>query len=129
MGQQAMTLAELAEAAGLPARTIRFYIARGLVWGPEKAGRGAVYGAQHLERLERIARLQAEGRMLAEIARLLEPGPDTPVPEPAAWWQYAVSGDVQVWVRAGSAPWRMKRIQTAVAEMTKALGTEGEDEQ
>ena len=63
------TLAELAEAAGIPARTIRFYIARGLLDGPLKAGRGAVYTAEHLARLEKIKTLQAEGRMLAEIGR------------------------------------------------------------
>ena len=52
----------------MPARTIRFYIARGLLDGPVKAGRGAVYTADHLARLERIKEMQAEGRMLAEIA-------------------------------------------------------------
>ena len=66
-----LTLAELAEAAGVPARTIRFYIARGLVDGPVKAGRGAAYTAEHLARLERVKSLQAEGRMLSEIGRIV----------------------------------------------------------
>ena len=48
------TLAELSEESGTPARTIRFYIARGLLDGPLKAGRGAVYTAEHLARLEKI---------------------------------------------------------------------------
>jgi DNA-binding transcriptional MerR regulator len=49
-----MTLAELADASGIPPRTVRFYIARGLLEGPEVAGRGATYGPGHLERLQKI---------------------------------------------------------------------------
>jgi len=47
------TLAELSEESSIPARTIRFYIARGLLDGRVKAGRGAVYTAERL-RLEKI---------------------------------------------------------------------------
>ena len=62
------SLAELAEEVGLSARTVRFYIGRGLLPGPEKAGRGASYGPAHLERVREIQRLQADGLTLAEIA-------------------------------------------------------------
>ena len=51
-----MTLAGLAERSGLPARTIRFYIARGLINAPAKSGRIAEYTAEHVVRLERIKR-------------------------------------------------------------------------
>jgi DNA-binding transcriptional MerR regulator len=67
-----MTLAELADASGIPPRTVRFYIARGLLEGPEVAGRGATYGPGHLERLQKIRRLQQRGLTLAAIARELE---------------------------------------------------------
>jgi hypothetical protein len=50
------TLAELAEDSGVPARTIRYYIARGVLPRPVVAGRGALYAKKHLERLGRIAR-------------------------------------------------------------------------
>ena len=73
--RKSKTLAELSEESGIPARTIRFYIARGLLDGPVKAGRGAVYTAGHLARLEKIKALQAEGRMLAEIAHDLNGPP------------------------------------------------------
>jgi DNA-binding transcriptional MerR regulator len=56
-----MTLAEVAEASGLLERTIRFYIARGLLDGPIKGGRAAAYTAEHVARLERIKHLQAAG--------------------------------------------------------------------
>jgi len=116
------TLAELSEESGIPARTIRFYIARGLLDGPVKAGRGAVYTAEHLVRLEKIKQLQAEGRMLAEIAHYLNGGPpvETAV-QPCPWWQYAIQDDVIVWVRADVSPWRMKQIRAAVDDIASRL--------
>ena len=68
---ESMTLAELAEASGLPARTIRFYIARRVLSGPGKAGRGAAYGPEHLKRLQQIQRLQSQGRTIAEIGSMV----------------------------------------------------------
>jgi DNA-binding transcriptional MerR regulator len=118
----ARTLAELAEESGIPARTIRFYIARGLLDGPVKAGRGAVYTAGHLARLEKIKQLQAGGRMLAEIARDLSDGPPAPAEAPpAAWWQHVIHEDVMVWVRGDVSPWRMKQIRSAVDNFAAQL--------
>ena len=65
------TLRELAAETGVPARTIRFYISKGLLHPPLRSGRGAVYGAEHKLRLEEIRRLQRRGFMLAEIAHEL----------------------------------------------------------
>jgi DNA-binding transcriptional MerR regulator len=123
-----LTLAELAEASGLPARTIRFYIARGLLEGPLKAGRGATYTPDHLARLERVKGLQMEGRTLSEIGRILS-GVE---PEPAAtrataWWQHAVADDVVVWTRAEMSPWRAKQVRAAIGELARFLHTERED--
>ena len=116
------TLAELSEESSIPARTIRFYIARGLLDGPVKAGRGAVYTAEHVARLEKIKELQAEGRMLAEIAHDLNGGPPVqPAVAPSPWWQYAIEEDVVVWVRGDVSPWRMKRIRAAVDEIAVRL--------
>ena len=116
------TLAELSDATGIPARTIRFYISRGLLDGPAKAGRGAVYTGAHLERLEKIKALQAEGRHLSEIAPIVEGPPDErPSYSSAAWWQHAIADDVVVWTRADASPWRQKQIRDAVDEMAVRL--------
>jgi DNA-binding transcriptional MerR regulator len=66
-----MTLKALAAETGVSERTIRFYISRGLVEPPLRAGRSAAYGETHKERLEAIRRLQAMGMTLAEIAHAL----------------------------------------------------------
>jgi DNA-binding transcriptional MerR regulator len=119
---QQMSLTELAEKAGLPGRTVRFYIARGLLPGPLKAGRDAAYGAAHLARLREIARLQTEGLTLAEIAgQAVAKGQGFAGPEPAPCWQFAVADDVAVTVRANVSPWRMKQIRNQIAQMAAAL--------
>ena len=115
------TLAELAEASGTPARTIRFYISRGLLDGPAKAGRGAVYTGAHLERLEKIKTLQAQGRHLSEIAPLMEGAEARPSYASSAWWQHTIADDVVVWTRGDVSPWRQKQIRDAVDEMAVRL--------
>ena len=67
-------MVELAEASGVPARTIRFYIARGLLPPPLVGGRAACYGEQHLRELGKIKTLQQQGRTLAQIAWQLGEG-------------------------------------------------------
>ncbi|HEY2012165.1 MAG TPA: helix-turn-helix domain-containing protein [Bryobacteraceae bacterium] len=122
------TLAELADAAGIPARTIRFYIARGLLDGPAKAGRGAVYTAEHLARLEKIKALQSEGRMLSEIAPILAGGEAARTGYSSSpWWQHAIDDDVVIWTRADVSPWRMKQIREAIDEIAARLVKSGEE--
>lgn len=113
------TLAELADEVGLPARTIRYYIARGLLDGPEVAGRGAIYRITHLERLREIRKLQRQGRMLAEIGQHRHEV--TELPQPESWWRYPLADGVIVHVRADLAPWRVKRIRKALAELAEQL--------
>ena len=121
------TLADLSDESGIPARTIRFYIARGLLDGPVKGGRSAVYTAAHVERLEQIKALQAEGRMLSEIAAML--AGDQPAVEsvPTAWYQHAVAPDVYVMARADMSPWRTKQVRAAIRKLA-ALIESGRDE-
>ena len=61
----------LAAKADVSVDTVRFYQSRGLLPPPRREGRVAWYGAEHLDRLARIRRLQARGLTLATIARLL----------------------------------------------------------
>ncbi len=67
---------ELARAADISVDTIRFYQKRRLLAPPEREGRVAWYGDEHLERLQRIRDLRGQGLTLALIARMLDGGID-----------------------------------------------------
>jgi DNA-binding transcriptional MerR regulator len=81
-------------------------IACGLLNGPAKGGRVADYTAEHVVRLERIKRLQADGHTLLEIGRILSghSAAKAAVEPPTAWRQHAIAVDVIVWVRDGASP-------------------------
>ena len=66
-----LTIDDLARQAQLPVRTVREYQTMRLLPPPERRGRIGVYGEQHVERLELIARLQRRGYSLAGIKDLL----------------------------------------------------------
>jgi len=66
------SLTELADLAGVTPRTVRYYLAQGLLPAVGQTGPGSKYGEGHLTRLRLIRRLQAEHLPLAEIRRRLE---------------------------------------------------------
>jgi DNA-binding transcriptional MerR regulator len=66
------TIGELADLADVTPRTVRYYVAQGLLSSPAGAGPGARYDEDHLRRLRLIRRLQSEHLPLAEIRRRLE---------------------------------------------------------
>lgn len=66
-----MTLDELTSATGVTVRTVRYYIAEGLLPPPEGAGRGARYTREHRDRLDVIAMLKARHLPLREIRQAL----------------------------------------------------------
>jgi DNA-binding transcriptional MerR regulator len=66
------SLTELADLAGVTPRTVRYYLAQGLLPAIGQTGPGSKYEDGHLARLRVIRRLQAEHLPLAEIRRRLE---------------------------------------------------------
>jgi DNA-binding transcriptional MerR regulator len=66
-----LSIDELADAAGLTRRGIRYYVQQRLLPVPHGVGRGKHYDASHLARLRQIRELQAAGHSLDEIRRLL----------------------------------------------------------
>ena len=84
-------LAELAEAAGVSPRTVRYYVQRGLLPAPPFRGPDTVYGEEHLLRLKAIRVLQARflpldaiqvelQRLSADELRRLADSDTTPTP-------------------------------------------------
>ena len=66
------SLTELADLGGVTPRTVRYYLAQGLLPSVGSSGPGSKYDPGHLARLRLIRRLQAEHLPLAEIRRRLE---------------------------------------------------------
>ncbi len=71
MRDGAMRVEELARRADVSVDTIRFYQKRRLLPAPDRAGRVAWYGEEHVERLARIRDLQRQGFSLTLIRRLV----------------------------------------------------------
>ena len=65
------TMADLEEQTGLDARTIRYYVSRGLIPSAHGRGPGATYDLGHLLRLRAILLLKAAHQPLDEIKKRL----------------------------------------------------------
>jgi DNA-binding transcriptional MerR regulator len=61
------SISDLAGLTGLSVRTIRYYLAQGLIPASGESGPGAHYGEGHLGRLRLVRRLQQQHLPLAEI--------------------------------------------------------------
>lgn len=72
MNEAVWTISELAAAADVTPRTIRYYTAEGLLPPPETRGKYALYGEEHLNRLRLIAQLKAAYLPLNEIRARIE---------------------------------------------------------
>lgn len=84
---------ELATLAGVTPRTVRYYIAEGLLDRPEGEKRGAHYLRRHLEQLLLIRRWTDAGLSLERVRELIAGAPEDP-PR-----QRAMPGSVEVWSR------------------------------
>jgi len=70
-GMKQLTLSGLTTAADVSVRTVRYYIAEGLLPPPEGSGPGSAYTQGHLDRLRLIQRLKEAYLPLKEIRRRL----------------------------------------------------------
>lgn len=75
-----LTLHQLSERSSVPARTIRYYIQRGLLPPPAGEKRGAHYGEGHLADLLRIRHWQESGLSLDAVGDLLRARGEAPLP-------------------------------------------------
>lgn len=119
-----LSLTELAAESGVPERTIRFYISRGILDGPVRGGRGAFYTSAHRLRLDEIRKKQAGGLTLAEIEMEMGAQSGPPLPEPRGCWVYEVAPDVSVHVKSGLSPWRTRQVKSALAKLAASLRPE-----
>jgi DNA-binding transcriptional MerR regulator len=62
---------QLASTCDVSVDTVRYYQSRGLLAAPEREGRVAWYGPEHVERIAQIRSLQGKGLTLAAIRRVV----------------------------------------------------------
>lgn len=117
-----MTISELADAAGVTVRTIRYYVNEGLLPPPEQRGRYALYETWYLDRLELISRWKDAYLPLKEIRTRIEPLSNEDVrrmlkqPEPPLAMQIAPEAKMMA---SPQAPWEGQAKKTKAAEAEK----------
>jgi DNA-binding transcriptional MerR regulator len=77
VAEERLTIDQLAQATGMTVRNIRNHQSRGLLPPPDVVARTGYYGPAHVERLNLIREMQAEGFNLNAINRLLAVGDDS----------------------------------------------------
>ena len=92
-----LSIDELAAAAGLTRRAIRFYVQQKLLPPPNGVGRGRHYDGRHLGQLRRVLDLQQAGHSLDAVRRLLAGEAVPPPAEPARRKRSPVTA--QLWTR------------------------------
>lgn len=103
---------ELSMLAGVTPRTVRYYIAEGLVHRPLGEKRGAHYVQRHLEQLLLIRRWTDAGLSLDRVRELLAGAPEDPAPRRAA------PGAIEVWSRVTVADGLEIHVEPGRAELT-----------
>lgn len=103
-------IGELATAAGVPVRTLRYYQERKLLPPPRREGRIGLYSEDHLARLRMIGNLLDRGHTLEGIRELL-----------AAWEQGRDIGTVLGVEKAVTTPWSNEVPVTMTLEELAAL--------
>lgn len=98
------TIDELADAAGTPKRTIRYYIAQGLISPALGRGRSAYYTPSHLEELERVKLLRQRGLSIEEIRARRQERPAEP-PRGETWERFRPHPALEVHLRADAPPY------------------------
>jgi DNA-binding transcriptional MerR regulator len=131
------SLDELSALAGTTARTVRYYIAQGLLDRPAGEKRGAHYLPQHLEQLLLIRRWSDAGLSLDRIRELLAGAIAEPVPRPArpgtveVWSRVTLADGLEVQIepgRAGLAPEQLRQLVSDItAAYRRALGDKGKE--
>ncbi|MGA7304437.1 MAG: MerR family transcriptional regulator [Rhodothermales bacterium] len=144
-----LPISELAERAGVSARTIRYYVSEGLLPAPRSRGRYAEYGLGHVERLKLIAQFKDAYLPLKEIRNRVSDLTDRQVREilesneadrPALggsekvqdrtssegsvgspWIRYRLEDGIELNVTGELPPWRARILRRLLSEINALL--------
>lgn len=121
------SLHELAARAGVPERTVRYYIQLGLIDRPEGETRAARYGPRHLEQLLAIRKWQQAGVSLQRIGELLRGEVDQAPPlrprgagTVEVWTHVVVAEGVELMIDAGRAQLTAEEVRRLSQEVLAA---------
>lgn len=120
------TIHEIASLAGLSTRTVRYYIAEGLVDRPHGTKRGAWYGQRHLEQLLLIRRWTDAGLSLDRVRELQAGAPEDAPPRPArpgtveVWSRITLADGLELQVEPGRAGLSPEQLRELLREVTAA---------
>jgi DNA-binding transcriptional MerR regulator len=117
---------DLATLASVPTRTVRFYIAQGLMDRPHGAKRGAWYEHRHLQQLLLIRRWVQSGLSLDRVRELQAGSPEEAPPRPVrpgmveVWSRVTLADGLELQVEPGRAGLSPEQVRALVQEVTSA---------
>ena len=117
---------DLATLASVPTRTVRFYIAQGLMDRPHGAKRGAWYEERHLQQLLLIRRWTDAGLSLDRVRELQAGSPEEAPPRPIkpgmveVWSRISLADGVEIQVGPGRAGLTPEQVRAFVQDVTAA---------
>lgn len=117
---------ELSTLAGQSPRTVRYYIAEGLLERPVGAKRGAHYLPSHLERLLLIRRWSDAGLSLERMRELLAGAAEDPPPRAVragsveVWSRVTLADGLELQIEPGRAGLSPEQLRALVREVTTA---------
>jgi len=115
---------ELSTLAGVTPRTVRYYIAEGLVDRPKGEKRGSHYLRRHLEQLLVIRRWTDAGLSLERVRELLAGAPEDPAPRrspPGAvevWSRVTIADGLEVHIEPGRGGLTPEQVRSLVRGIT-----------
>lgn len=127
----------LSTLAGVTPRTVRYYIAEGLVDRPSGEKRGAHYLRRHLEQLLLIRRWTDAGLSLDRVRELIAGAPEDPARRSAppgsieVWSRITLAGGLEVHVEPGRAdltPDQMRSLVRGITVLYRGLRAAATDE-
>lgn len=121
------TINELVDATSTPARTIRYYIEKGLLSPALGRGRSSYYTSVHVEELAKIRELRERNLSLDEIRDALsEESAPQEQPLGETWTRVALLPDMELYVRDG-APEYVEALARQIVQLVEhAFETEPE---
>jgi DNA-binding transcriptional MerR regulator len=130
VGDERFSIDELATLAGVTSRTVRYYIAEGLVQRPEGEKRGAHYLRRHLEQLLLIRRWTDARISLDRVRELMAGAPEDPARRRIApgtvevWSRMTVVDGLEVHIepgRAGLAPEQVRALVRGITSLYRGV--------